>query len=509
MIPSLRVRYVQKLVASGIALGLSLVSILLLPRSFSPEELGGMDLVTTIGTSIFNALAFGIPAGYINWTARHGPKGAKAGIKLLTQVLIALGIIVFLMLLVARQCGALPHVFPDIPTDVIFFGLGLAWLTFVQQTCGQIFDALGITKESEILKVVQSILRAAFCATLFYYSVLKPVPWLMSQSLVLLLITVAYIWFWQRRSFAVVHTQNDATEFSKYIRQFVGYFSFLTIFTFVYEVGDRLILQLFGGSAQQGYFSLAQRLANILMLFTVAFVPILQRDFAYEAERGNIDRLRVLLERNKLFISLVSIIAIFASVFSHHIVGVIGGKAFEGSIPIFMIMSLYPIHQTMGQLTNFLLVSAGQQRLYAWISNLFLVVSLASSYLVLAPQSAQIPGLELGGTGFALKLFLLQLVFNNIYLYHLCKFTKANYMSWFRFQLQGPACFFICALAALFIVNHFGTGHSNPIAIAGGAALYSVGVMTLLHYRPKWFGLFEGELNALKTKAAQFFRQVR
>lgn len=502
---SIKARYSQKLAASLLGLGLSAIPILLLPRSLSPADLGNMDLITSVGLSLFAYLSLGIPVGFTNWNARHGINGAKIGVKFVVGFISVLGIVLFLLVCAANHFDILTRFLPDVGKKLFVLGIIFAWLSYAFQTCGQVFDSLALTKQSEILRVLHSILRASMCAGLFLLSALTPWTWLLLQSLGLVMAIAVYFVLWspQRGNTPAPNNPKDAEAFFRFIRAFIRSFSLYSVLGLLFEVGDRLILQVFGGSTQQGYFAYAQRLAGVFTVFTAAFVPILQREFASEAEKDNVGRLAFLLEKNKLFVSIVSMVSIFFAIFSHYVVSALGGLSFSGSIPIFAVMALSPIHQTMGQLTNFLLVSIGKQQTYTRIGNLFLCTSLVASYFVLAPQSSTIPGAGLGALGLASKLFIFQLVFNNIYLYFLCRAIGSSFRSWISFQIFGPLFFGAFSFLAKWLVEFQMAGASALTILIFGFLAYGLGVAIVILRMPFLVGLTKRDIENLVARLSR------
>ena len=104
-----------------------------------------------------------------------------------------------------------------------------------------------------------------------------------------------------------------------------------------------------------------------------------------------------------------------------------GGESFKGAavIPI-ALMSLYPIHQTYGQLNSAVYFATGRTKLYRNIGLVIKIFGLFVVYLFLAPK-AQL-GLNMGSTGLALKMVIVQLVGQNILLWFNTGFLKISFM---------------------------------------------------------------------------------
>jgi O-antigen/teichoic acid export membrane protein len=224
-----------------------------------------------------------------------------------------------------------------------------------------------------------------------------------------------------------------------------------TIVAFIILYFDRWFLQIIGGSAQQGYFSLSDKLGAIAIIFTSAMTPLLSREFAHSYEEHDKARMARLFDRIKVFLFIASVLGCFMSVQSSAIVELIGGEKYQNAVVPIAIMALYPIHQTFGQLSAALLLATGQTGLYAKIAVLVMLLSVPMSYFFMAPSNYLLPGLALGATGLAIKMLLLQFVGTNIQLYFNTRFLGVSFRKWMIHQLKTVGIIYALALLSRFV----------------------------------------------------------
>jgi hypothetical protein len=167
-----------------------------------------------------------------------------------------------------------------------------------------------------------------------------------------------------------------------------------------------------------------------------------------------------------------------------------------------MIMFLYPIHQSMGQITGTLILASSQTRVYMRVSVAVMIVSLPLSYLVQAPPTAWlVPGLGLGALGIALKTVLINIVSVNISAFIISRIYGWKYSCFY--QIVGPCVALAFGFATKIAVVHFmdgvGTVAIIPFLISG--ALYVIMLLLLLWSKPSLIGMERNELICLFRRA--------
>ena len=95
------------------------------------------------------------------------------------------------------------------------------------------------------------------------------------------------------------------------------------------------MLQIFGGAAEQGYYSLGFNLGAICFLITGSFTPLLMREYAIAHEQKKSDRLALLFSKYlPLFYVITAAIACFFSIHGDWLAPLIGLLVVSGEIPL-------------------------------------------------------------------------------------------------------------------------------------------------------------------------------
>ena len=106
-------------------------------------------------------------------------------------------------------------------------------------------------------------------------------------------------------------------------------------------------------------------------------------------------------------------------------------------------MLLYPIHQSIGQINGTMFYATEKTRSYVIGNIIFMIFSVLTTIIVLAPKNFFIPGLNRGSEGVALKLVLLQLIQVNLFSWYLSKIFKWNFDGFNQIVLFIFSLFFI------------------------------------------------------------------
>jgi len=78
------------------------------------------------------------------------------------------------------------------------------------------------------------------------------------------------------------------------------------------------------------------------------------------------------------------------------------------------IMFLYPIHQSLGQISGSFLYATERTGLQVKTGLVFMLSSMLVTYVVLAPRDALMPGLGLAAIGLSLKMVVMQFIQVNV-----------------------------------------------------------------------------------------------
>jgi O-antigen/teichoic acid export membrane protein len=242
----------------------------------------------------------------------------------------------------------------------------------------------------------------------------------------------------------------------RYYLQYCKPFIVLSIVTFGYEFFDRWFLQITVGSKQQAYYSLAFNISAISMLFTTSIINIYWREVSQAMGNNDFERIkRIFVKVIKFNYFITSCIACFMAINSRELVTNLAGSKFNEAWLTFLVISFYPVHQSIGQLTGAFFLATERTKLYKNIAILTMALSMPITYLFLAPKSFLIPGLQAGALGLAVKMVSINIITTNILLYYSCKKLEISCLKMFCFQPVPLIINFICGAAIFAIIRCF------------------------------------------------------
>lgn len=281
---------------------------------------------------------------------------------------------------------------------------------------------------------------------------------------------------------------------------------FYGVLTFAYEFFDKWMLQLWGGSVQQAYFSVAQSFASIALLATTSTLSIFWKEISAAIHKNDHDSIeRYYKKFLKILFTFATVISCALIPWYREIVQLLVGKAYSGGALAFMIMCFYPIHQTMGQVDGTLLYSSENTRLKMRTTVWFAISSLIITYFTLAPKNALIPGLGLTSEGMAMKMVVIQMIYVNIINFLIARKFRWKYE--FKFQVYN-LIFFGLISYLLFISATSSVTSDIPLLIRMllSILLYFICSSICIFYFPALAGMSKGEMQLYYGK---IFSQLR
>lgn len=278
---------------------------------------------------------------------------------------------------------------------------------------------------------------------------------------------------------------------------------------FGYEFADRWLLQNYAGDVQQAYYSVALQFGAVIAIANASIINIFWKEAAEAFELGNKDRLIALYRQLSTGLYLVaSIGAGFLIPWAKEILYITLGTAYIDGVYTMMIMLMYPLHQSLGQITGVMAFATGHTPLYSRLGILFMMIGIPITYVFLASKDAAYPGLGLGSFGLAIKMVLLQIISVNLLAYWLSRSIKFKF-TWL-FQL---ICIATCLSASFFAQRAalllFDSTSQIWLAISAAGAIYFCIIFSVLKIAPALLGVTKADiatiLGPLKTRFLSFY----
>lgn len=270
-----------------------------------------------------------------------------------------------------------------------------------------------------------------------------------------------------------------ARRYARYCAPLVGY-AFLG---FVADFADRWLLQRFAGSAQQGYFALAQQFSAVALLSTTALLNIFWKELASaEAAFDRAASTRLYRSMSKAMFFAAAAGGAFLAPHSRTLIEWTAGARFADAWPTLVLMLTYPAMQSLGQLNGAYFFATEDTKIHVAISSAGLLLGLPLAWLVLAPREAFVPGLALGSFGLAARGWATQAAAVSVQCLVIARRQGGG---------RGPADHWATlagllasswALAALFraLAAWLGLPRPEVFALAASGSAYVAGVLAVL-----------------------------
>lgn len=502
-VDSLKKRYFYKLSSSLVTIPIVMVTLGIIPRMLGPESYGDFYFLIYVFTQITSFIG----SGNNFLVTRLAENIDDHGLRRFYFNFI--GIAFFLLVifvLISSYFEINSIIFPDQKMKYIWMALFLVLCLFFSQIIGGIIDVYALTVKGEIVIILQKISAMLFLLFIYWFNWHNlTAVFIYNYFIVLFLIIGFFIVLKKNRISIYPLKKNAALETKTYIREFYNYSMPLytvAIFVLVSNSLQRWILQVFGGSIQQGYFSISNQISSFIILFSAALTPLLLREFSVSMGKNDVKRIAALFQRFiPMFYSLAAYFCIFIMFQAQKIVLIIGGKKFDDAVIPVAIMSLYPLFYTTNGIIYPVFYSTRNTKLLGKLGTLFCFIGLPCFFILLAPP--QYFGLNLGATGFAIGMVFLTFVAYNVYLWFSTRILKISFTGLFLHQFYSALLFALIAIISIQLSNQLFDNFIVSFLVSG--IIYTIMVMVLIYFQPILFGLHRRDINSLIQLGIQKF----
>lgn len=263
--------------------------------------------------------------------------------------------------------------------------------------------------------------------------------------------------------------------------------------SFAYVFVDRWMLQRFGGEVEQAYYAIGAQFSSIALIATSSVLSVFWKEIAEAHHQGDDARTAMLYQKVSRLLFLVgAVIAGFLIPWAEDLLRLLLGVAYVGGATTLAIMFLYPVHQSMGQIAGTMLYATERVPIQVITGIVFMAISIAVTYVVLAPTDYVIPGLGMASEGLAIKMVALQLIQVNVVTYIIARIWRWRFDWLFQpVSLVGCAALGWLAHLASALVN----SAAHPlVAIGLGGILYLALLVPFVCSMPWLAGMTRKEL---------------
>ncbi len=501
-------RYLAKLIANIIGLIFGLIIQMIIPRSLGPKMYGNYEYLVNFFNKAFPFFTLGTDMGfYTKLSMRQREYGLISFYTYLTGFSI---FVLFIFIYTCHVLGLTSIIWLDQTGKYIYMAAIYSALIWIIRILTHTSDAFGLTVFTEFARAAQKLLGLIILASFFLLKILNLEYLFIYYYIISILFIISFIIIFRKSGYYIFQEWSlNKEKIINYIKEFYNYshpLFFASVISVITELMDHYILQLYGGSIQQGFFGLSYRVGAVCFIFTSAMTSLIIREMSVLFNKNDYVGMRKLFSRfGPALFMIAAYIGCFASVEARSISYIFGGSEFIAATIPMAIMSLYPIHQTYGQLTGSILFATGKTKLYRNITIVFMILGLPISYILIAPHNML--GLDIGATGLALKFVGVQLFSVNVMLYFITKILDINYYEFLKYQIVGIFLLLIIAFLSKMLVSEL--IHENNMIILRfiiSGIIYTLVIALIIYFKPYVFGITKSDLTIVVNKVLRKIR---
>ena len=371
---SLNKRWLYKFFANTFGLGIGFIIQMIVPRGLGPNAFGNFSFLSNFFSQVVAFFEMGSSTCFYTRLSQRPKEHGLVSFYIYFSGFVASGVLVFVTL--AMLTATYPKFWPGQQVFYIYLAAGFGILSWIVQMLNNMTDAYGITVEAEKVKVLQKILAVFIIVSLYIFHQINLANYFYFQYVVLAFLIVSFIVVIKRGGY--LPGKNfiiSINEVKKYLKEFYDYSHPFVIYSFIgvfANIFDRWLLQIFGGSAQQGFFGFSFQVSALCFLFTGALTPLLMREFSISYAKKDLKEMGRLFQRyTPILLFITAFLTCFMASQAGAIIRLMGGERYSNSFWPLFIMAFYPIYQVYGQICGSVFFAADKIKLLANLVNFF------------------------------------------------------------------------------------------------------------------------------------------
>ncbi|MHA8054517.1 lipopolysaccharide biosynthesis protein [Aquirufa nivalisilvae] len=468
--------FIYKLLSNIIRIPIAIALQSIFPRLLGPVNYGNYDFLTDSATKFIGFFETGTSTAFYTNLSRNNQN--QKLVRFYWIIVVFISSLYFVFVMASFLFKFSKFIWPDQVN--IFILLSTVWgiITFFSNTIYKMLDACNLTVSSEKLRMIHLFFSLSLFSLIYYSSIYVGLTYFFIIQILLIFILIIGSWKILKVNSLEVFPKLklDRSDFVKFKNLFWTFSSPLllyALFSLIGGVGERLILQKFGGSVQQAHFGISYKIGSFVFLFTSAMIPIMLREFSKLFENNELVEIgRVFFKSIKIFLFLATSLAVLVAFNADFITMILGGKEFKGAILVVALMAFYPIHQTIGQINATLYFSTNRTSNYRNIGLFIIPLGLIISFFMIAPK--EYGGLNLGASGLVCQMLALQFLSTNIMLYGNCKFLNIEYAKFLFIQFITIGALLALGFSLKFILDSF------KIGLLFRASIFTISLVMIL-----------------------------
>ena len=483
-------RFLSSIFGNALKSALAFLSAIFLARVLGPDDFGRMIFLIGIFLALKQIFDPGISTAFFTFNARR-MRGKQFILTYFSWIVIQLIISISLIGFFLPE-SVIYLIWRDNSKELIILALiatyiqAVFWSTILQLSESQ--------RQTYLIQKVGLLTSVINIVLLFGAYYLKNLDLKLVFIIIIIEWTFASVFTMSKLKFKVSSYSNieSLIFFKNYKKKYLLFVPY-TIISIFYETIEKWLLQIYGGNTEQAFYAIAFQIASISAVATSACVHIYWKEITEARYLKNFKYVQDMYNKTTKNLMLLTItISAFIYPWSNEIIKVLLGDSYVMGGEVLGVMLFFPLLQALSQLSTTTFYAYEKIKIQTLISIITMFVSIGTTYLFIAPQSAYISGLNLGAWGFAVKTVLIQILVVFTSLFFISK--KLNLM--FNYKSLISIGFFCFAFGFLskFTVLNFLFIKNIYINLFLSGLIFLILIFFSISLFPKTFGFYKQDL---------------
>lgn len=285
-------------------------------------------------------------------------------------------------------------------------------------------ESIRETHKVQLLRIFLAVVHLSFIVSWAFLKLLS----IKSYFVILCIENTCFsfiLLFWIRKK--VVRKNGSKKRIKEALIPYVTYCGpliLISVLDFFEPFFMRWLLQFYGGSVQQGYFSISERLSTIVSLISVSAANILWKEMSAANADNTSYEYKIFKNSTKILFAVCVVLCCAFLPYANEIIALTVGEQYLGARSAFIVMLLVPAFASVDMVAKTYFLATERVRAFRNVWFIKSGCSILFGYFLVASPTALIPGLGLSSFGMSLRLFLATILGVFLYLFLISKVRK-------------------------------------------------------------------------------------
>ena len=187
-----------------------------------------------------------------------------------------------------------------------------------------------------------------------------------------------------------------------------------------------IMINYFYGSEEMSYLAFSYQIGTLIFVFSSSLTPLIIKKYVDDVKLNNFSSIGKSFSNEVSYLFyLIGFFSIFLFVHAEDAIKLIAGAEYLPGLYTFKLYSLYPMHQTLGQISSAFFFASNRVKVYSRVNiTIAIIFAFLSAYFLLPINHG---GAEMGSKGLVIKMLLSQIFSVYILLFVIYKSLSKNY----------------------------------------------------------------------------------